>query len=376
MVDVFEVADALVSHAVENYGDEVDLIAFYGSHARGDARPGSDLDFFYTPRDGKRPPIGRTFLLDGLLFDFWELGWETLRGFATGTIRGWAFAPALVRQATPLHVRSPAQADRLASLKAESRALERPECRPEMQRRARDAFAHAVERLGRLHLASRGRRSDVSCAAWGLVHAVWECLALVNQVTFERGFHRALAEPERLAACPPRLLELIGTMTTSPVADRVLCAADELVASTRRILQAGEPTRPAKRSVRAAFDQVYPEMRDIVRKLLRACADGDEVAASLEAYSLQTDVTSILRDSLEGPVNERWAPYGEGAAAYVQAGFPDLMALASGPLDILAAASRRLDDHLRSFLRDHGVSCCEFATVEELRSALQQVSPP
>jgi len=189
MVDVFEVADLLVSHAVTHYGDEVDLIAYYGSQARGDARPGSDLDLFYTPAEGKNPPIGQTFLLDGLLFDFWALRWETLEGFATGTLRGWAFAPALVRQATPLFVRSPEQADRLAKLQEQSRALETPEHRPEMAIRAQESFARVLEQLGALRLAARGSRADITHAAWRLLGSAWECLALANQI---RGGVRSL----------------------------------------------------------------------------------------------------------------------------------------------------------------------------------------
>ncbi|MBN1858218.1 nucleotidyltransferase domain-containing protein, partial [Candidatus Bipolaricaulota bacterium] len=244
MVDVFEVANLLVSHAVETYGNDVDLIAYYGSQARGDARPGSDLDLFYTPADGKNPPIRRTFLLDGLLFDFWELRWEILEGFATGNIRGWAFAPALVRQATPLYVRSSQQADRLAMLQRQSQTLEGPANRSEMQERAQDSLIRVVERLGSLHLAAQGRRADVSYAAWQLISTVWECLALTNRVTFERGLHKALAETERLTSRPATLVELVNTISTSPFVDQVLHSADELVTATHRVVQAREPSRP------------------------------------------------------------------------------------------------------------------------------------
>jgi len=370
MIDVFEVADLLVSHAVANHGDEVDLIAYYGSQARGDARLGSDLDLFYTPAEGKNPPIGRTFLLDGLLFDFWALSWETLEGFATGILRGWAFAPALVRQATPLYVRSSEQADRLAALQHQSRALEEPEHRLAMQERAQDSFIRVVEGLGILRLAAQGRRTDVSHAAWRLINSVWECLALSNQVTFERGFHRALAETERLTSWPENLAEFVNTIGTSPDVGRVLQAADELTAATYRVLQDREPAQPAKRSIRERFNQVYPEMKDIVRKLLSACEAGDRVAASLEAYNLQDDVTSMLADTQEGPIHRRFAPYGEHAAAYEQAGFPDLMALSSGPLDELANAAGRFDERLRRWLGSHGVDLSEFATLDELRDAL------
>jgi len=370
MIDVFEVAELLVSYAVANCGDDVDLIAYYGSQARGDAGPGSDLDLFYTPADGKNPPIGRTFLLDGLLFDFWGLRWETLEGFATGAIRGWAFAPALVRQATPLYVRSSEQAERLATLQQRSRELESQGSQPAMQERAQEAFVRVVERLGTLHLAAvDGRPTDVRYAGWQLIGSVWECLTLSNQITFARGFHRALSQAEKLSYRPDNLTELVETITASLETGEVLRAADELAAATRSVLDGRERTQPA-RPIVEQFDQVYPEMKDIVRKLLSACEEGDRVAASLEAYSLQNDVASILASTQEGPARRSFTPYSCFAAPYREAGLPDLTALSSGPLDELAAAARRFDGQLRRWLTEHGVGLCEYATLDELREAL------
>lgn len=56
MSDVFTVAKLLVDHTVKNYGQEVDVIGYYGSHARDEARDDSDLDIFYIPADGRNPP--------------------------------------------------------------------------------------------------------------------------------------------------------------------------------------------------------------------------------------------------------------------------------------------------------------------------------
>jgi len=373
MHDVFTVADVLVSHAVENYGEDVDLIAYYGSQARGEARKDSDLDIFYTPAEGKNPPLGRTFLLDGVLYDFWAIRWETLEGFATGRLRGWSFAPALVREAKTLYVRSPAQASRLAELKQRSYDLEKRDSRPEMVNRSLKAFTRVTHRLGMLRVAcGDGEPADVRFAAWHLIEGVWECLALVNQVTFPSGFGGALSGngTEALTDRPKKLREHISVLANSSDVNAVLRAADELVRETHLVIRNREDPIPAEGTIREAFGEAYPEMKDMIRKLLSACDKGDRVTAGLEAYHLQSDVTKILSQTRDRPSWGDFALYTEAASAYREAGLPDLMMLSSGPLDRLADGARLFDERLRTWLRKHSADLCEFRTIEELKRSL------
>jgi hypothetical protein len=372
MFDVFEVADLLVSHATETHGEQVDIIGYYGSHAQGTATAGSDLDIFYIPREGTYPPIARTFLVDGVLFDFWAIGWDTMKGFATGHVRGWSFAPAIVHHARVLYARSEEQALRFAALKQQVLDLQTPEARPQMIRRALETFPRVALHLGNLRLAASDTSlADVRHAGWKVILSVCECLALANQMFFHRGLRSIPNQLSKLQKRPADLELLVITIATSSDLSEVVAACEQLAQDTRKVLRGLQNQFPSTATVRDVFHQAYPEIRDMIGKIESACRRGEEVAASGAAWFLQYDLSMTLEETRRAAAHDEFNLYDEFSTVYREVGLPDLMQVPSADMDELAAQAGSLDSRLRQWLQKESVSLNEFRDLEELRQWLR-----
>jgi len=141
MPDVFKIAEILVSHAVRAHKDEVAIIAYCGSYAKGTASPTSDLDVYYIPDEGKAKSLSSQFIIDGLPYDFWAVPWKFAEDIANArSRRPWAVAASLIADTKVLYHRSQEDLDRFNALKARIKELTRPESRKIMVERKTHFF--------------------------------------------------------------------------------------------------------------------------------------------------------------------------------------------------------------------------------------------
>jgi hypothetical protein len=368
--DVFAVADRLVSHIKSICPDEVDLVAYYGSHAQGVATERSDLDFFYVPRPGCEPAIARSFLLGGRLYDFWPLSWQTLAEFTVGTQRGWAFAPALVHHAQILYARNDEAAIHLAELKERIHAMQQEPARPAMVRRALGQFAVVQAEIEALRQGQGSADSTFArYAGWPFIAALWECLALANQVFFDRGLQRSLAMTRRFELRPAHMQMLLERIVNAVSCEDIIAAGQQLALETRQLLVCLQQSLPAL-SIGEAFGGAYPELKDALNKVVAACRSGERTVALAAAFSAQRELDGLLAATLYGVADMRFNRHGEVAGVYRALGLPELFAGDLSDLDALAAVVGELDDTLRSVLVAHGVELNEFVDLSGLEQSL------
>lgn len=154
MSDVFAIADILVEHAVQTYGDEIAIIAYYGSYAKGTASPTSDLDIFYIPEPGKARALSSQFVIEGRPYDFWPVSWALAEEIADATTtRPWVLAASLLIDAKVLYQRSTADLERFRALQARTEALTEPPQRRKMIKQALVEFQQTLFQLGQIRLA-------------------------------------------------------------------------------------------------------------------------------------------------------------------------------------------------------------------------------
>jgi hypothetical protein len=370
MPDVFEVAEILVEHAVETYGDVVAIIAYYGSYAKGRATPSSDLDLFYIPDEGEAGALSSQFVLNDLPYDLWPISWSFAEGIANARSgRPWAVSASLIADARVLHHRSPADLARVEALQARIAALTRPESRSEMVARALEAFKEVLFEWGQLRLAADGESAAaVSLEAHKLLYAVVNCLALLNQTYFSRGWGANWPEVFALSQQPPGFEGRVERLLSSQERERLLTEAEGLIQDLRSLLLEAQAAVAQPKETAAVFANFYPFVFEYVQKVLSACERGKVRAARSAAFQLQEELSQAMNEVDRGFYGAEFNLLGEVDRGYREAGFPDLLEPAlQGDLDALARRVRRLDERVRAWLGAHDVALNVLESREALR---------
>jgi hypothetical protein len=271
-----ERATAIMKRALlRDLGDKVDLIFRYGSQTTGATHEYSDIDMSYVPAH-ESTWHSITVLVDDVLIDLYPLHWSRLERLAT-------FDEAIstvVLQAQVVYERSDAAAERFRGLKAKLRALQEPEARPEMLRKAQGIF----ERTGYQHYLLRQQVSaenQVACLhhARNILQGVLHAVAVANQACVDtRKLEPMLALPRLPSGLADAASEIVGA--TDP--DGLLPACEKLLATTRDFLLAEqEQALQTETTFRDVFEKTYPEFRADIQHQMLACKRQDLFALNL-----------------------------------------------------------------------------------------------
>jgi len=374
MLDVFKVAEILVSHAIQAHKGEIAIIAYYGSYATGLASPTSDLDIFYIPNDRKADSLSSQFVFDNLPYDFWPLSWEFAERIANAK-HNWAIAASLIADAKVLYYLSQKDLDRFNALKARIKELMGPNGRKNMIQQALEEFKNTLFQLGQMRLAG----NDAISMHWvGLkfVNSVVNCLALVNQTYFTKVWENNLTQISKMSQKPDGFEDMIREIITQKDTRHTLEVADRLAKEVRKILLSAQFSISEPSEPKDVFKDFYFFIFEYVNKVLSACKRKDVIAAGFSAFHLQEEICQLMNKVENGFYGTDFNMLSEYSEAYEKAGFPDLLKPASrGDLVELARQTQQLDKKAREWFKNHSIELNILRNEEELRQFLIQRDP-
>jgi hypothetical protein len=358
MTDVFKIADILVSHAVRVHGNDIALIVYHGSYARGTATSTSDLDIYYVPDEGKEESLSTTFVIGDLPYDFECMPWKDLEDIANAKSRNpWVVSASQVADAKVLYCRSDADLEHFNALKTRIAELTRSESRGYMVERGLEEFKTTLFQLGQMRLAvAHNDMPGLHLAGWQFICSAVNCLALVNQTYFSKGWGANMPQILEMRQRPADLETMLNGILQPQSPNQVMEQADQLALQVRKTLLTAQASLAEPSDAKEAFVDFYFDVHEYKTKILSACGRGDRLAASAAAFALQELICALMNKVDKGFFGTDFNLLGEYLDGYQKAGFPDLtMFAAQGDLPALVRQVQLLDEKARDWFTNNSV---------------------
>lgn len=368
MFNVFNVADTLVNHIITKFPNDIAIITYQGSYARGTATKRSDFDFFFIPTSSTGYRHSLQFIVNNISFDFFPVSWERAERMATFE----ELSVASIADSKILYARSDEDRDRFFKLREKISEVTKQEM--EMLKKSelqlREAYIH-------LYNMSRFSNSeDITLyrhEAQEILMNVLYSVSLINRTYFSKGWGKNTEQIKSFSLKPNNLEQLMETIMRSVSCVEIRESCELLTQNTLDLLLQQRELHSKGPSYPDRMRGFYEEVKGIFDKILTACENKDYTTAYFFSIGVQREVSQFLYYAEKGywPVSlDTSLDYRN---VYKQLGFPDLTSILDAQnLLLLFEAIKSLDSLLENYLKNQGVEINRFSNIEEFNNFLKE----
>lgn len=364
-MDVFAVADVIVKHIQTKYPQDVAIVGYYGSYLQGRATERSDLDFFFIPATERGRQAECQFIIDGISFDFWPIGWDRAERMAASE----EWNTTIIADCELLYVRSEEDRARFMELRETISNIGGESNAAAAINRAESVLKECLVGLSLMRLAeSANDLTYCRTHAQDIAANTFKSLGFLNQIYYKRMWGHYREQVRDLPIKPDQLEPCLDTIMFSHNPEEIQTACEKLTTDMLRLIAARRNRLEEHRSYAERMKGYYEEERGMMNKLLTACERGHYETAFFVATGVQDGLARILYAAEKG----RWpglANVDDYREFYSRYGYPDLVALLNpDDFEPLRLAVLQLIEKFENHLTTEGVPWNEFGSVAEFES--------
>jgi hypothetical protein len=346
-MELMRAAELLIDKIRSEYVEDVAVVVMMGSHLYGETHRLSDLDMYFVVNTPRGYELGRTFIIDGIGFDFWPISWERMERIANHDER----ITAIITEGQVLYYGSEADLERFDALKAKALDVSDEKGFLDKAQTVLDRAYKPFYDLQRCFELSGVRKMAIR-----VVFSVTQALALVNRDSVKRGRGKLKMEllamplvPEEFAASYDVLFESSDVAAIKAAMGVLIDSTSELIQRQRRDYEGRCPE-----SVKGCLAGFYEELINFYNKI----EHGIEVCDYVTVFYAACEIVIELEDVFSGTGVSL-----EGLADII--GAYDL-----ADMDAYGGLVKAHQRQLEALLEDYGVEVVRFRDFEALGESM------
>lgn len=362
MVDVFAVANIIVNHIKTHYPQDIAIVGYYGSYLQGRATERSDLDFFFIPATVRGRQVECQFIIDGISFDFWPIGWDRAERMANSE----EWNTTIIADCELLYVRSEEDLARFMELRERISNIGSKSFTPTMISRAESVLRDSLIHLAMIRISDNYTElSYCRTQAQEIAGNIFMSLGFLNQIYYKRSWGHYREQIRNLRIKPDNLDNYLDIIMFSRTPEDIMSACEKLSIDTLKLISQQKNSLEETRSYRERMKGYYEEERGMMNKLLTACEKRHYETAFFAAIGVQDGLSRMLYAAEKG-LWPSLVDLGEYRQFYISYGYPDLVSLLDrADFEPLRLAVLQLIEKLENHLKLEGVTLNQFDTIDD-----------
>ena len=367
--DVDFIVEFIKEATIKKFGQEIDLIAIYGSRARGTHEPRSDLEMFVVVEDRKKTNAEWFFLHKDIPVDLWTMDWKIVENAYEGTN---VLPAGTISTCDVIYYKDEKSKIRFGNCREKLKKLD--QYRELNLENANKLFNDIYKYLGKIYFAKK--EQDIVEArnnAWLIIISIAIILAKINNRYFLDNWGTNMYEAKEFAIVPNNLISITEKLASEDDFDKLLLIATQAIDNIRTILI--EINEKNLDDEEKGFLGTEVSTFEFLNKIRKAARHKDIIAASYAVHDLQASAAQDLW------VNEKkWTKagqfrfYNEYKEKYNYYGFPDFTsAISSQDFYGLIKLADIFEETLRKYLNEKELIINDFTNLDELKSYLNLI---